>query len=340
MSSRSDPRSSGERRSFGVTDLHVHLEGSLFPDAAAELVTSDHPWAGLTGSEIRKRFRFASFAEFLAAVRDMCLLLRSAEALASAAKALSVFLSQNGIEYAEVYHSPHIFVRWGMEYHEVLDAVEAGFEDGERRGGARCMILLDTVRQWGAEPAEKIVDEQQKRRKGRVIGFGIGGDETVSLVGFQKAFEGARVLGLGTVAHAGEHGPASDVADALDCLGVDRIAHGIRALDDPGLINEIRSRGVALDLAVTSNYRTKAVSGTHPIRYLIDAGVAVTLGTDDPSLFRTDPIREFRRARRFGRLDESELTAIARSGIEHSFATDEEKRHFRTALSQRIGTPY
>jgi adenosine deaminase len=123
---------------------------------------------------------------------------------------------------------------------------------------------------------------------------------------------------------------------AVEILRVERVAHGIRAVDDPALLAEIRDRGVALDVCLTSNYRTGAVRGAHPVRALLDAGIAVTLSTDDPSLFRTDLAREFRLARRLG-LSRDELATIASNAIERSFADDGTKQAMRDALSARLG---
>ena len=320
----------------GVTELHLHLEGSL-PSALAITLASrlDHAWGRLSVPELNREFRFRTFDAFLEVIKKMCRVLSSTVALQTASKSLSLFLEDHGVLYAEIYFSPHIFGRWGLSFDDSSNAVCKGFDEGESEGGADCRILYDTVRQWGPEPAESILRDHERTSLKRAVGFGIGGDETEPLERFVDVFSRARDLGLRTTAHAGELGPPGDVATAIDRLKVDRVAHGIRALEDPGLIREIVSRRIPLDLALTSNYRTGAVRGLHPVRQLLDAGVIVTLNTDDPGIFRTSPTSEFKRAARWAGIKPTELDRIAENAISASFADDSTRAGLLEALSNR-----
>lgn len=323
-------------RPIGVTELHVHLEGSLSIESAIEIASvRNHPWGSMTPRDLRLRFRYKSLNDFLGAVRDMCEVLNSPGALERAARELSFFLGRSGVRYAEVYASPYIFARWGQEFGAVFGAIDRGFAAGEAAGGAECGVLLDTVRQWGPEAAMFVLDAYEESKMRRAVGFGLGGQESGPLELFVPAYERARSLGLRTLVHAGEETGVDDVWKAIEVLGVDRIAHGIRAVDDPKLLTALRERRVPLDLAITSNYRTGAVKGEHPIRRLLDAGLTVTINTDDPSLFRTSLPREFVRARRFGGITEDEAWAIAENGIACSFADDGTKAALSTQLTQR-----
>lgn len=321
---------------IGITELHLHLEGSVFPASAIELAkAAGHPWSEETVHSLRRRFRYSGFDGFLLTIREMCSLLCSTAALERTALELSLFLGRFGVGYAEIYVSPYIYMRAGIGYEDAVDAVIAGFELAERAGGARSMILLDSVRQWGPDAALALLEAAAAHPRERVIGFGLGGSETPPLEDFIEAFQRAGSLGLRRVVHAGETGEGDDVRKAVEVLEVERIAHGIRALESPRALALLRESGVALDLAVTSNYRTRVVTGEHPIRRLIDEQITTTLSTDDPSLFRTDPIREYERARRFGRLSGEELYEVARNGIEKSFATEELKDELRRELASR-----
>ena len=327
----------GPRLAPSVAELHLHLEGSLRAASAVELAAARGlPWGELTPRQLQRKFRYASFVDFLYTVRDMAQVLCSYEGLERAAKELSASLSSSGVRYAEVYVSPVIYARWGLDTAEALLAADRGFAAGELEGGARCAILLDSVRHWGTDPAHAVLDAFERSGCTRAIGFGLGGDETTPLAQFEEVVARVRSLGLRPIVHAGETGPAGDVRTAMRTLGVERVAHGIRAVDDPELLAEIRERGVALDVCLTSNYRTGAVRGAHPIRRLLDAGIAVTLSTDDPSLFRTDLAREFRLARRVFGVSGSELATIASNAIEHSFATEETKATLRAELARRL----
>jgi aminodeoxyfutalosine deaminase len=325
-----------KRSPVAVSELHIHLEGSLFPASAVELArSSGHLWSNETPSSLRRRFRYGSFDDFLATIREMCAVLCSPHALERAARELSIFLSLHGVLYAEVYVSPLIYIRWGMSYPEVIGSVRRGFDEAARQGGAACSILLDSVRHWGVEAAEDVIEAARDHPDESVVGFGLGGGETVPLEDFASVFEAARSLGLHTVAHAGETGDATQVIDAIEILGVERVAHGIRALESPAALHLLRHRQIPLDLAITSNYRTGLVRGLHPIRKLVDEGVTVTISTDDPSLFRTDPVREQLRAERFGELSRDELFEVARNAIAVSFASESIKDELYSRLELR-----
>lgn len=320
-----------------VAELHLHLEGSLSAESAVAIARERGlPWGELTPRQLRRSFRYPTFVDFLLTVREMARVLCAYDVLERATRELSLALAASGVRYAEVYVSPNIYARWGLDGAEALRAADRGFELAESEGGARCAILLDSVRQWGVDAAHAVLDAFERARSTRTIGFGLGGDEESPLTLFEGVFDRARSLGLRTVVHAGEVSTAGDVRAAVEALRVERVAHGIRAVDDPSLLALIRDREIALDVCLTSNYRTGAVRGAHPVRALLDAGVAVTLSTDDPSLFRCDLRHEFRLARRFG-LDDAELATVARNAIDYSFAPADLRRALHDALGARLG---
>jgi len=325
--------------SLTLTELHLHLEGSLPLGIAIEMAAMrNHPWGMLSVSQLRKSLRFESLNDFLSSVREMCTIIASSEGLQRTARELSLFLAAHRVLYAEVYCSPYIYVRWGMDYHDALGSMDRGFEEGEALGGASCRILLDTVRQWGPEAADVVLGKYLENPIPRVVGFGIGGAEIIDLAEFVPVVTHAREAGLRVTTHAGESGGVEDIWKAIDVLKVDRIAHGIRSVDDPLLLRTLAERRIPLDLAITSNYRTASVRGKHPVRQLLDAGVVVTLSTDDPALFRTDPEREWRRVVRFGGLFPEETLQITRDSIEVSFAPEPVKAVLRSELASRVST--
>lgn len=321
-------------------DLHLHLEGSLpVEDAVRIAADAGHPWGMLEAKTLRRSFRYRAFNEFLATIREMCSVVAAPGGLEAAAAAVSRESGRFGVRYVEVYVSPYIYMRWGARWEDVVRRCEEGFASAEQAGGARCAVLLDTVRQWTPEATTEMLNAYERQPWSRVIGLGIGGAETYPLEEFRDVFARARALGLRTVAHAGEGAGFADVRVALDVLRVDRIAHGIRAIDDPRLLSDLSRTGVPLDVAVSSNYRTHVVRTVpHPLRRLLDAGVRVSLGTDDPSLFRTNIRREMLAARRAAQLSEREIRALSRNAIEHSFASDSLKRELRADLDRRYGS--
>lgn len=324
----------------GITELHLHLEGSLSVESAVEIAAlRSHAWGAYSPQQLRRRFVFPDFLGFLGAIREMCMVLSSTEALERCAYELSLSLKRQGVEYGEVYASPYIYVRWGLDYGEVLRAIDRGFSRGQEVGGAACAILIDSVRQWGPDAAEKVLDGLEQNRVPRAIGFGLGGEERVPLEEFKGVYDRVRGMGLHPLVHAGEGAGAEDVWKAIDVLGVERVAHGIRALDDAELIKTLARRRIPLDIAISSNYKTRVVTEfPHPIRRLLDAGVVVTLSTDDPSLFRTTLPREYTRARRFAALTKNELQQVAENGVEAAFLSAERKQFLLQALRVRLAS--
>lgn len=309
-----------------LSDLHTHLEGSL-PLAEAVRIAREregHPWQNLSERDLAGQ-ELGSFDRFLEAIRAMCSLLCSEEALELTARELSLSYGEEGLRHAEVYVSPHIYERWGMKPEVSMAAVERGFRDGENQGGTPCRILLDSVRQWGVEAARAVLDGYERHRWPRVVGFGLGGEESGDLREFADTYDRARSLGLGTVVHAAEFGPAADVAIAIEVLEVDRIAHGIRAVEDEGVLRLLAASGVPLDLAISSNYATGAVEGEHPIGRLVEAGVPVTVGADDPALFGVTPGQELARLFDLG-LTRYDIDEIIRNGVRYAFLSEPERR--------------
>ena len=164
-------------------------------------------------------------------------------------------------------------------------------------------VILDIVRHWGPESAARVLDLHARRPWRRVVGFGLGGDETVYAArDFKDAYRRGKRAGLLAVVHAGEWAGPEAVADALHVLEPVRIAHGIRAVEDPAVLKELVKKGVFCDVCPTSNVRTAALrrGEAHPLRRMLGAGVRVTLSTDDPGLFGTTLKGEYRRAASWG----------------------------------------
>jgi aminodeoxyfutalosine deaminase len=262
-------------------ELHVHLEGSLRPPTLQRLR------AGLTEQEIREKLAFSDFGGFLQAFIWMDSFLDSPEAYAAATSALADELAAQRVIYAEIILSAGVIQWKGLPLDEVFGAVQAA----SRRSDLEIHWILDAVRQWGFEPATKVVEFAVKHsgsEAGSVVGFGIGGDEKKGPVTwFKDHFRYAKQNGLIATPHAGEtDGPASMWA-ALEA-GADRIGHGFRAVEDPELVQFLAKQQIPLEICVSSNLKTGAWHQTtvaHPARQLFLAGVPVTVNTDDPGIF-------------------------------------------------------
>ena len=305
-------------RSSPKTELHLHLEGSVAPGTLVRLsARSPRPIFPDLRSLRRRRSRKGDFRQFLDLYRDVCRSLSGPDDYAAVARDLVRRLRRERIRHAEVYVSPAIVERMGLPWVPVRDALEAVFSDHERRGAGRVRVLLDSVRQWGPDAAGRVLELQVRFPWPRAAGFGLGGDETsLPARDFTRVFARARKLGLAPLVHAGEWAGPESVAAALRWLKPVRIAHGVRAADDAALTRALARSGVALDVCPTSNMATGALPSLKDVagrvQALLDAGVKVTLSTDDPGLFGTTLVGEYGTLARAG-LTPKELAALARN---------------------------
>jgi len=260
--------------------------------------------------EARKGVRDS--AGFLSLFASVCRLFRGPEDYAEAAEAVGESLAADGVGYAEIYVSPEIFSRMKLPAEECLAAIAGAF--ARRPGGCDCRILLDVVRQWGPESAQRVLDLHEKTDHPAVVGFGMGGDEnSLPASDFAAVYARARSLGLKTSVHAGEWSGASSVEDALVHLRPDRIDHGIAAARDHELLRRLAEEGTTLCVAPSSNVATGAVASfaAHPLPRLLDAGVRVALSADDPLLFSTTTSAEYAVLRRHFGLGDGDLERLS-----------------------------
>ncbi|MCU0245036.1 MAG: adenosine deaminase [Bryobacter sp.] len=294
-----------------VAELHVHLEGSLEP---ATLIAID---PALTAEEIAGRYRFANFTEFLRAYKWVVRKLNAPEHYALAARALFTRLAAQGVVHAEVSLSVGVILWKQQDVAAVYDALRAESAAAPLRVG----WIFDAVRQFGAKEAMRVAELAAERAGDGVAGFGIGGDEAGWPASeLQPVFDFARRRGLHLVPHAGETTNARNVWDALR-WGAERVGHGIRAVQDPDLLRHLARERIPLEICLSSNAATGAVASLeeHPLRRLLDAGVVVTLNTDDPAMFRTTLPREYELAREVLGLTEEELDHIAAASLACAF---------------------
>ena len=208
-----------------------------------------------------------------------------------------------GAVYLEAIFSPAERARRGVPWDDLFDGYTDGIEEARELHGVDVRLTPDIFRGATAEEAEQVVRYSAEYRDRGVVAVGLGGLEAdYPPEAYAPAFELVKAEGLGSVPHAGEVvGPAS-IRGALDALGADRIRHGITAIEDPTLVEELRERGIVLDVCPASNVRTGAVLSLegHPLRELAAAGVRCSISTDDPAMFDTDLGREYEAAATLG----------------------------------------
>ena len=293
------------------TELHLHLEGSVEPETLCELDPS------LTLDEVRARYRYDDFAGFIESYKWLIEHLNKPEDYAIIARRTLARLARENVRYAEITISAGLGLWRGQEFAPIYDALQAEAEaaPGEVRW------ILDATRQWGPEKALDVARLAAERVERGTIAFGIGGDEVRGPVEwFGGVFRFALDAGLHLTVHAGESDGPESVWGALR-LGAERIGHGIRAADDPKLLEYLRERDIPLEICISSNVETRVVPSLrdHPVRRIYDAGVPLVLASDDPAMFHTTLTREYDlAAREFGFTDE-ELRGIIGNGFRYAF---------------------
>lgn len=304
-----------------LADLHLHFEGSVPRAKLVEIARRNAHAFGAEGAFERALATSRRSGSFLRLFADCCRLFSSPADYREAAEALARGLSAE-LAHAEIYVSPEIWSRFGLDSEAVLRAIDAGFAAVEEETGNRFVLLLDSVRQWGADAAERVLDLHEKTALPRVRGFGIGGEEdSVAAPAFARVYDRAKRLGLGTSIHAGEWSGAASVAAALDALPLDRIDHGVRAAEESSVLSRLSSSRITLCAAPSSNLSTGVYGswGEHPLPRLLDAGVRVCLSADDPTIFGTSTSAEYDGARKAFGLAEEAIDSMRRTAWEARF---------------------
>jgi adenosine deaminase len=317
-----------------LADCHLHFEGCLPAEVLERLARrAGHPFADPAAFEQRRR-SIGDDAGFLALFADVCRLFRRPEDYAEAAGAIGRSLAADGVAYAEIYVSPAIFSRIGLDEGACLEAIDEAFR--ARPGGCECRILLDVVRQWGPESAERVLDLHEKKPLPSVVGFGMGGDERAApAAAFAGVYTRARALGLKTAVHAGEWAGPDSLEQALDALRPDRVDHGIAAAASPDLTERLADERTTICVAPSGNVATGAVKSLadHPLPRLIAAGVRVALSADDPLLFATTTASEYLRVEETFALGEDALRRLAENSWRAAFRPKRQREAGAAALA-------
>jgi aminodeoxyfutalosine deaminase len=289
---------------FPKIELHVHLEGTVRPRTLLEIARrNDYALPAETEEGLGELYDFRDFAHFI----DVWILttnaLRTAEDFRQVVVDYAAEAASHGAVYLEGIFSPGERVRRGVAWEEIFGGYCDGADEARELHAVEVRLTPDIVRGFPLDEAEELVRWAARYRDRGVLGIGLGGLEAeYPPEPYAPAFALARELGLASVPHAGEvAGPAS-VRGALEELGADRVRHGVRVVEDTGLLREVADRRIVLDVCPISNLRTRVVSSLeeHPLPKLLAAGARCSISTDDPAMFGTDLGRDYDAAATLG----------------------------------------
>ncbi|WP_319824687.1 adenosine deaminase [Thalassovita sp.] len=303
-------------KAYPKLELHLHLEGAA--PAAFIRGLAQEKSINLDGVfNERGTYSYRSFPEFLQVYEAATQVLRTPKDYQRLTRAVLEQAAENGVIYLETFLSPDFCGGRDLGgWREYLHAIQETASEAEAELGVTLRGIITCIRHFGPDKARQTAICAAETAGDWIVGFGMGGDETKGKQGdFAWAFECAREAGLRLTTHAGEWQGPQSIRDALD-LGVERIGHGVRAIEDPRLMEILAERQIVLEVCPGSNvalglYRN---FGAHPIARLREAGVKVTVSTDDPPFFHTSMTREFEgleRAFGWGADDFAELNQTA-----------------------------
>jgi|SRR5579875_1360736 len=322
-------------------ELHLHLEGSIQPETLRELSRAKGRLEQETEAWIRRQeernFRYGNLPEFLNAFKLVSLLLESPLDYALATERLLQALVSQNVRYAEITLSTGVILWKKQSLPETFEAISEVAHRFESTTPLKVRWIFDAVRQFGTDHAREVLGWARTFRDQGVVAFGIGGDEERGPVElFADVYQEARHLGLHCTAHAGEcHNPAG-MRQAIHLLKPERIGHGIAGARDPEVVRLLCNYEIPLEVCLTSNVCTGLFDDVqdHPLKQLWDAGVQVTLNTDDPAMFATSLEGELALAARTFGFGPAEIMKLCQNAVEASFMTEDEKREFQTSFHQ------
>jgi adenosine deaminase len=306
------------------TEVHLHLEGTISPDTLWSLAERNKVKLPVKSfEELRERYVFENFGKFIELWLLMCSCLKTEADYIGMVDGFVAECRRQNIRYVEAHFTPYNHEKFGIGAERSLAVVTRRLMEAEAAGGPVTRLILDIAGEAVPESGIFTAGFLEKIANPLVVAIGLGGpEEGYPRSSFAPYFARAREAGYPAVAHAGETGGAAHVREAVIDLKARRIQHGVHAVDDETVLSLLAQRGICCDVALTSNaYLTPFVDmKTHPIRRMIEAGVPVTLSTDDPPFFGTDLLREYERALREVGLEMKQLWEMNLNGLRFGLA--------------------
>ncbi|MET7633222.1 adenosine deaminase [Streptomyces sp. NPDC005499] len=313
-------------------ELHLHIEGTLEPELAFVLAACNGvelPYA--TTEELRTAYLFDDLQTFLDLYYALMAVLRTEQDFEELADAYLTRAAAQGVRHAEIFFDPQAHTARGVPIGTVVEGLGRALDRSEDEHGISTQLIMCFLRDRSAASALETLDAA-KPYLHRISAVGLDSAEVGHPPAkFREVYEAAEALGLRKVAHAGEEGPPEYIREALDVLGVERIDHGLRCMEDPELVKRLVAERVPLTLCPLSNVRLRAVDvlEDHPLRAMLDAGLVCTVNSDDPAYFGGYVGDTFHAVHEALGLEREQLRTLARNSFEAAFLDHDEERRSR-----------
>jgi adenosine deaminase len=315
-------------RSLPKAELHLHIEGTLEPQMMFDLAARNgYDLAFPDVESVAAAYDFSNLQSFLDIYYQGAAVLQTQDDFYELITAYFDRAAADGVRHAEIFFDPQTHTGRGVGFDTFMAGFRSGMADARSRHGITSDLILCFLRHLGGDEAAATMREAEPHLEG-VVAVGLDSSEVGHPpVLFEDAYAMARELGLRAVAHAGEEGPPEYVHQALDVLGVERIDHGVRSLEDEGLTARLRDQKIPLTVCPLSNVALKVVDhiSDHPLPRMIEAGLVVTVNSDDPAYFGGYLGANYQVLVDLG-FDRYDLVAIAANSIESSFLDDDAKQ--------------
>ncbi|MDG9719182.1 adenosine deaminase [Streptomyces sp. DH24] len=315
-----------------TAELHLHIEGTLEPELAFELAARNGVTLGYADTgELREAYRFQDLQSFLDLYYALMAVLRTERDFEDLANAYLARAAAQGVRHAEIFFDPQAHLARGVPMATVVEGLWRALGRSRENHGVSTRLIMCFLRDESAESAMRTLKEAEPFLD-RITGVGLDSAEVGHPpVKFREVYEAAAALGLRRVAHAGEEGPPEYITEALDVLGVERIDHGLRCLEDPRLVERLVRDRVPLTLCPLSNVRLRTVDtlADHPLPAMLEAGLVCTVNSDDPAYFGGYAGDNLDAVRAGLGLTEDRLRELARNSFLASFLDDDEELRAR-----------
>lgn len=321
-----------------VAELHLHIEGTLQPElifALAERNGIALPYSGL--EELREKYEFTDLQSFLDLYYANMAVLRTEQDFADMTRAYLERAAAAGVRHAEIMMDPQAHVSRGIPLEVCVNGVASVLATSQEEFGISTMLIAAFLRDLPEESALEVFG-QLLAMNAPIGAIGLDSAEVGNPPAkFERLYAQAREAGLRLTAHAGEEGPASYITEALDILGVERIDHGIRCMDDPDLVERLVDARIPLTVCPLSNVRLRAVDtlAEHPLPAMLAAGLNVSVNSDDPAYFGGYVDDNFAQLTAVFELSDFDKARLAANSIHSSFATEERKAELLAELNGR-----